>query len=196
MSIYSSPIEVFNAALIRCGEDTITANDEGLDANLFRGAYEPFVRSQLRKHRWSFATKTELLVYQGTSGNKPAYVYQPTSEVMLVHKCTIESVNWTEYELRGGKLLTDVKSDDIHLHYTFRAPEPDWFDDFAEGIVQHMQSLIYAALGESQRSKELRDEASVTLLDALGRDANSQQKERRTGRMPLVDAWRGVGRRA
>lgn len=194
MSIYSAPIEVFNAALIRCGEATIAANDEGQEANLFRGAYEPFVRAQLRVHKWSFATKTETLVYQGTTGDTPAYAYQPTAEVLLAHKCTIESVPWTEYEIRAGKILADIKTDDIVLHYTFRATEPEWNDDFAEGIVLHMQGLVYGALGDAQEARRMKDEARFLLLDALGRDLQSHKKEPRVGRHRLVDAWRGVGR--
>lgn len=197
MSTYSDPIEVFNAALIRCGETPINANDTSAEAMLFRSAYEPFVRAHLRKHKWSFAQKAELLPYQGTSGNSPRYVYQPSADVILVHRCTVEGIRWPSFELRANKLLTDLQTNDLVVHYTFRAHESAWADDFADGIVQHMQGLIYAGpLGDTVQGSNTMREAASALLDALGRDRNSQAAPPREGRAPLVEAWRGYGRRA
>lgn len=195
MSQFTAPIEVFNAALVRAGENTIAENDTSLEANLFRGSYESFVRGQLRRHKWSFATKAEKLPFQGESGNSPLYVYQPSAEVILAHKCTIEQIRWTDYELRGGKLLTSIKSEDLVLHYTFRAHESEWADDFAEGVVCYLEGLIVNAIGDQNSGRQKMIDASNMLLDALGRDRNSQQAPDRRGDEPLIDAWRGIGRR-
>lgn len=195
MSQYTAPIEVFNAALVRAGEDAITENDTSLEANLFRGSYESFVRAQLRRHRWSFATKAELLPFQGESGNSPLYVYQPSADVLLVDKCTIGDVRWTDYELRSGKLLASIKSDELVLHYRYRAHESEWADDFAEGVVCYLEGMIVNAIGDQNSGREKMRDAMQMLLDALGRDRNSQQAPERRGQEPLIDAWRGLGRR-
>lgn len=197
MSQYVTPIEVFNAALVRLGEDPITGTSPGMFGNLFRGAYEGYVRSLLRKFRWSFATMTEVAVYQGASGNTPLYVYVLTNKVMMIHTCTIETVPWTEYELRAGKLLTSIRSDDIHVYYTFRATEADWADDFAEGVVTAMEGLILRGPQEDPvTARERLEIADKLILDALGRDANSQSKPQRSGDHPLVRAHLGLGRHA
>ena len=197
MAKFVNDIEVFNAALIRVGEEPILENDTSAEATLYRGVYDNLVMDLLTRHKWSFARKVHRLEKQGLSGNTPKYVYILPNDFLIAHMLTCESEIIQNYELRSGKLLCDLDSEILDLHYSYDAPPRDWFADFTEATVMKLMAVIKRALhDDTVEAERLSRQAEDAFLDALARDRQSQGKPPHSPIAPLVDRWRGVGRRA
>lgn len=197
MVSYNTPIEVWNAALIRCGESSVTENDDSAYSELFRAAYEGVVNDYMTRQRLLFAKKTHTLVLQGETGNFPKYAYPLPSDYLLAHKVTKgETDQRVEYEVRSGKVLASVSATDLLLHYTFRAKENAWPGDFSEAVLIKMRSIIKAFDEDDVESERLDRRAEGLMLDSIARHRLAQTAPPHTPSPRLVNAWRGGRRHA
>jgi len=192
LSKYSDHIEVFNAALLRCGENIIQAHDNSASAEIFRGAYPGMVRSYLRRHNWSFQTRVKRLVKKGMTGDHPRYAYIRPADMIILHSLNICGVAILNYKIRSDTIVTDYDSDEINCEYGFEAKVGDWAEDFAEAVVMHCEGLIKSGLHEDHAIANAKHEkADELILDALARDANSHGRPQHTPINTLAQAWRG-----
>lgn len=198
MEKFVNHIEVFNAALIRVGETPLgSANDTSAEANIYRGVYRGVIHDLLDRHSWSFARKVHRLVKQGTSGNTPLYVYTLPADLIEIHKLTCEQAIVQNYEVRSNKLLCNLDSALLDLHYSY-LPEPrNWKADFTEAVVVKLTAVIKRSLHDDEvEASRLERSADDKFLDALARDRNAQGKPQQSPRSPLIERWRGGGARA
>ena len=190
---YANGIQVFNAALLRLGEEETQTNAGTPEARLFRATFDRMAETQLAKHAAGFARRTAPLFKQGETGDTPKYAYGLPADYKLAHKATVNA-SPIHYEIRGGKLLTDVDSDAIRLHYTWAAPVNQWSPAFAEAMVVRMEALILSLYERSVDSRERHKKADEMFLDAQAIDRNQMSDPDHTPAPKLVRAWRGGGR--
>ncbi len=195
MAKFVTDIEVYNAALLRVGESPVAQNDTSAEAAIYRGVHDSLVMDLLTRHKWSFARKVHRLIKQGESGNTPKYVYVLPNDFLLAHRLTLCNRIIQDYEIRSGKLLADVDSAELDLHYTFKAAVRDWSADFTEGVVLKEMAVIKRALhDDTYEADKLDKKAEDHFLDALARDRTSQGQGRAEPNSALIDRWRGAGR--
>jgi len=198
MSTYAAPIEVFRAAMPLVGANPPQSmTDQTAEAVMANAVYEGLVADALTRHAWSFATKSKALTYQGTSGDSPAYVYSLPSDVLTPRRLLYAGSPWKDYEMRGNKLLADVKdeSSNFRLVYNWRAPESAWPSDFSWAVVRLLAAQIARGLlDRANHGDNLEAQAEARLRVARVRDRRSYQGPERDVDAPLVRAWRGSSR--
>jgi hypothetical protein len=192
MSSFASPVEVFNAALVRSGADTITQNDGSREWTLFQTNYEPTVRSWMTKHRWAFALQEVTLVRSEDRGaGHYRYGYQIPADCLTPHEAWSDKCK-VDYKIVGTQIRADLDLGDIVLTYTARKTEGYWPADFSEGIIYLMKSVIHSGLYEDSAGAREAMDMAVTLMDrAMIREKNAQARLPNSRDPVLVRAWRG-----
>lgn len=189
---YSDNIELFNAALVGVGEEPISLNDGSAFSDLYNARFEPTVLAQLKRHKVGFAKKTATLVKQGTTGDTPKYAYQQPPDMVSPIKVTLSETRVLEYQQRGGKIVTDIDSAELVLHYVWNVPISLWPPDFAEAMLHRLQQLIYAFLERAVESREMRLDADRLFDIARVTDRNAESGQRRNERSPIIEAHLGA----
>ena len=193
MSIYSAPVEVVNAALSRMGVRPIQGLDEAAKpAIVANDIYEGVVRDLLARHSWSFARKEVDLVYQGTTTGRYSSAFNLPADLLSIITVTDGGI-LVDYAVVGTKILANTASG-LRIAYQQRAPEGEWADDFAEGVVMMLRSHFYRALREDEASGERMERgAEFKLMRAMVRDKRQAPPvpEQRINGGRLVAAWRG-----
>jgi len=192
MTTFASQVEVYRAAMPLVGAQPPTSiNDQSDEAVTAKAGYEMIVRDALTSHGWSFATKRATLTLQGETGDSPAYAFQIPPDVLTPRAVLLNKVRFTDYEIRGGKLLADV-DDGIMLLYNFRADESDWPGDFAKVIVWRLAAyLARGLLDRPADADRLEQSAARQVVIARARDRNAHRGPEITPDPKLVSAWRG-----
>lgn len=203
MSAYAAPIEVCQAALHRCGEESIVDMDEASPASVVaQSNYEGIVRAQLDRHGWLFATETVNLIYLGpaTAGNF-VYAWLVPAEVINIRwvECNGRRLRANDYIIRGAQILTRLAFTDagsvLQVVGTIRAQEGVWADDFAEAMVVRMQGLFLESLADKWQDGAVKmKQAELLFRQAIVRDkrqqpATSQEYNR------LAEVYRNIGGR-
>ena len=167
--------------------------DQTDEAVLANAVYEGLVGDSLTRHAWSFATKSKALSYQGTTGDTPAYAYSLPSDVLTPRYMLYGTTRWTDYQLRGNKILADLKDEagQFKLVYNWRAPENSWPADFSEGIVLLLASRLAHGMEMPTRAQNLKAESDQKLRQARVRDSRSHRGPERNPDPVLIRAWRG-----
>ena len=196
MTTYSVDIQVFNAALTRCGEGAVQENDDTQESELFRSAYRGIVNDALNQsHSWTFANRVAKLVFLGEVDSYPKYKYQKPSDMLVARTMQINGRAYQDYQIRENAIFTDVRSEDIYFEYTRAAPPSDWPADFAEGVVHLIISAIHQGLYlDTEEARIWMQSGNQKIADARARDRHKQRDAKRTPNPVLVNAWRG-GRR-
>ncbi len=201
MSAFATPIEVVQAALHRCGEESIASLSEGTPAALVATSnYEGIVRSMLTMHAWTFATKTVNLTLQGaaTSGDFDFAWIWP-ADVLNVRAVLVSGrrLRMREYCIEGKTVLTQDQyiGSTVQVVATVRAPESQWPDDFAEGVVTRLQGLFIESLADKWQDGRIKIKDSKDIIrQAITRDKRQQPATTQEFNA-LGDTWRLRGRR-
>lgn len=191
---YSAPIDIFRAAMPRIGGQIPSSLDTGTaEADVFNATYEGVVEDFLTKHSWSFATRRATLTYEGETGDYPQYAYALPADLLTIRKAMLGGLDWDDYELRGGKLLCNLKdTTEIDVLYTWRVTEPDWPADFAKIVVFEMTSILALGILDSRTKAQFwADKAQAQFTKASVRDRRSGGKLAYKPDSSLVRAWNG-----
>jgi len=194
MTIFAAPVEIFRAAMPMLGlEPPASIDDQTDEAVIAKAGYEGIVAEALMMHGWSFATKSSALTQDAETNDEPAYSYPLPSDILLPRFIQLDTYQFEDYVVRGGKMICNVENDDgFKIFYTYRAGEQDWPADFAWGIVNKLAAYLARGI--------LNDDQKGNLYDAIGNQKLTQAKarDRNRGRTPLRDpdpvlvrAWRG-----
>lgn len=194
MTLYAAPIEIFRAAMPMLGlapPDSI--DDQSDEAVIARAGYEGIVGEALMMHGWSFATKSVALTQDAETGDEPAYSYPLPSDILLPRFIQLDTYQFEDYVIRGGKMICNVENDDgFKIFYTHRAGEYDWPADFAQGIIYKLAAYLARGI--------LNDDSKGNLYEMMGDRSlrRAKARDRNTGRTPNIDpdpvlvrAWRG-----
>ena len=202
MSAYAAPIEVVQAALHRCGEETISSLDDGSAAALIaQSNYEGIVRAQLTRHAWLFASETVNLTLVGavTYGDY-VWAWSWPTEVLNVRWVMINGrrLRMRDYIIQGQQVLTQDGFTDTNSQpqavATFRAKEGQWPDDFAEAVVVRLQGLFLESLCDKVADARMKiKDAEALMQAAIVRDKRQQPATSQEFNI-LAEAYRRQGR--
>lgn len=200
MSAYAAPIEVVQAALHRCGEESIVSLTDGTPAALVAASnYEGIVRAAMDRHAWSFATETVNLALVGpiTAGD---YVWSWSWPAEVINIRWVMSAGRRlrnrEYVIQGRNVLTTsaFATATPQAVATMRAAEGNWPDDFAEAVVTRLQALFLESLADKWQDGRLKEkDAEAKFQRAIVRDKRQQPATTQEFNR-LAEVWRSAGR--
>lgn len=121
-----SQIDLCNNALLRVGAATIMSlQDNSPEARACNLAYNGNRRDELRKHRWNFAIKRQVLAPDATA---PAFDYlyaftMPSDCLRVLRPATVD----LDWQVEGRKILTNDNAT-LYLRYIADIEDPQQWD--------------------------------------------------------------------
>lgn len=160
-----------------------------------RAYYEIMVGKNLNRHAWSWATKSGALTYAGETGEIPPYAYTMPADVLTPRRIEIQGVLFRDWQLREGKVLTNLyDSDQLILIYNWRTPEANWDVHFVDAIIHELAGyLAMGLLDRPDQGMALKDRAEALIRRAIRIDKRSSPAVNADPDPILVQAWRGAG---
>lgn len=171
-----SDVDIANRALVKIGEQRITSFDDDNKASRAVKALYPTVRdSELRKHRWNFATKRAQLAALATA---PAfgfdYAYQLPSDCLRVDfvgdfypgvdLSDYRNADSSEWRVEARTILTNLSAP-LNLRYGARITDPTQFDAmFVEALAAKLAIELADVLTQTGTRKE---QAKADYQDAM-----------------------------
>lgn len=182
-----------NAALTRCGLETIASFDDVNDrAKVANANYEVKVLAALDAHRWHFATKTEILSQLEDDAPDPwLYAYQLPTDAKTIRSVKQAGIN-IDYELMGSKILTLVNNDlsEVVAHFGWRPPEAQWPPWWTEALIQRLEA-VFLRFKEQHAEAKARDEAAEAAFQTARRLDSQNQPPADPYTYPILAARRG-----
>lgn len=174
-------LTVINSALTRIGENPLTSlTSSSVAAKIANENYEVMVEAHLSVYPWKRASKIEQLsrLDAEEEGDPPepwTAAYQLPADLTDIRTVKVAGQP-IPYEVHGDTILCDAaESDEVILHYVWRAAEADWPPWFREGMTRELEAVFLRGIGERYREAELRAEAAKNWwLTAKNRDSQSQ----------------------
>lgn len=195
----SSSLEVFQAAMPMIGARVPTSmDDQSAAAKAARAYYEILVGECLSRHSWSWATRSQALVYAGETGETPLYKYTMPAEVVTPRRIEIGGVRFTDWELKAEKgerptvrtSLYDSKS--LILIFNYRAPEAVWPPGFVSAVTHMLAGYLATGLLDRANQGEMLTNMGERMLRREMRKDRNSFPGRNTDPDPiLVRAWNG-----
>jgi hypothetical protein len=177
----ATDLSIINAALTRIGENPITSLEgSSVAAKIANENYELLVEAHLSVYPWKRASKIEQLsrLDPDDEGEPPepwTAAYQLPSDLTEIRTVKVAGMP-IPYEVHGDTILCDAaESDEVILHYVWRAAEADWPAWFREGMIRVMEGIFLRGIGERHREAQVRDAAADDWWRvAKNRDSQSQ----------------------
>jgi hypothetical protein len=194
----ATDLTVINAALTRIGETPISSlTGSSTAAKIANENYEQLVEAHLSVYPWKRASKIEQLARLDPDvvGDPPepwTAAYQLPTDLTDIRTVKVSGFP-IQYEVHGDKILCDAAdTDEVILHYVWRADEADWPPWFREGITRTLEGIFLRGIGERYREAQARDQAAVDWWRiAKNRDSQSQSARSPVG-SPTLRARGGV----
>lgn len=177
----ATDLSIINAALTRTGENPITSlTSSSVAAKIANENYEILVEAHLSVYPWKRASKVAQMARLDPDevGEPPdpwTAAYQLPTDLTDIRTVKVDG-RVIPYEVHGDTILCDATaSDEVILHYIWRALEADWPPWFREGMTRVMEGVFLRGIGERYREAEARDGAAADWWRiAKNRDAQSQ----------------------
>lgn len=193
----ATDLSLINAALTRIGEPPITSlTSSATGAKIANENYDVLVEGELSNYPWKRASKIEQLdrLDADTEGDPPepwTAAYQLPEDLVEIRTVKVGGQP-IPYEVHGDSILCDAsESDEVILHYIWRAAEVDWPPWFRLGIVYRLEALFLRGIGERYKEAAERDNsAEEQFAKARNRDSQSQPS-RDPFTSPTLTARRG-----
>jgi hypothetical protein len=194
----ATDLSAINAALTRIGEAPLTSlSGSSVAAKITNENYERTVEAHLSVYPWKRASKIEQLArldpdVEGEPPEPWTAAYQLPEDLTDIRVVKVGG-RPIDYEVHGDTILCDAgESDEVILHYVWRAAEADWPPWFFEGIVRTMEGIYLRGIGERYREASVRDDAAADWWrTAKNRDSQSQTA-RAPVRSGMLEARRGT----
>lgn len=147
----SSEVGICNSALIKIGEDTITALSEDTKAaRLCNQIYNATRDAVLRAHIWNFAIKRVELAVNTTA---PVFEYSnafdlPSDCLRVLNLEDSDTMTSIVFKVEGRQLVTNEST--AKIRYISRVEDPNQFDDlFKEALSARLAYELAYPLAES-----------------------------------------------
>lgn len=191
-------LTIINAALTRTGNPPITSlTGSSPGAQIAGQNYELVVEGELSNYPWKRASRIAQLdrVDDEEQGEPPepwTAAYQLPSDLVEIRTVKVAGQP-IPYEVHGDKVLCDAgESDEVILHYVWRADENDWPAWFRLGMIYRCEAMFLRGIGERHREAAEADErANEQFAKARNRDSQSQPARNPVGSTTLA-ARRGT----
>lgn len=185
----SSMTEIFNSALVKCGEEPIiSVTDESVRARLLNGCKDRIRRNLLRSHPWKFAQKQIQLT---PTVDVPVFDWQYVYN--LPHDCVrVLGLPSNSYDLEWNKVGDQVFSNHSPMNILYIRDILDttkYDDNFVEVLSWAYANEIIYTLTQTASTQERVARGYAEAL-ALARSFNAQE-----GSVPRVMAEDWLNRR-
>ncbi|WP_170759990.1 hypothetical protein [Ruegeria lacuscaerulensis] len=196
-----SKITLFNAALLRTGNDPAVEGDGSFIWQALEANYDEIVRAAFEEQEFTFGkARVELKSRaEGDFGYDDAFTLP--HDVIHVQEVYLNEISaarlgesW-ELDTSKGTLLIDADKRTVEIEYIKVGLEHTWSGKFARAIQRSLEAVIKDVLEEMEESQALENEASYQLMKAGVKSSKNRsgEKFRRGGR--LVRAHHGYPRR-
>ncbi|MBB5040591.1 hypothetical protein [Prosthecobacter dejongeii] len=193
-----TPVDICNGALLRLGEARIMAlGDANTPARKCAVLFAPTRDQVLRAHRWNFARARAVL---SALAQAPAFGWArqfslPTDCLRVLSLNGDTEEEGAEYEIEGGKLLTDELAAEVR--YVARIEDTEKFDPlFCEALTVLLASKLAVALtGSAGKAQELRTEYERLTRPLAVRVDAGETKPRKSYMDGVIHASRTLGAR-
>ena len=159
-----SIVDIVNRALDKLGQNPVVnlVTDGTTSANLANRTW-PIVRDQmLREHPWNFAIKRTNLAPLSDAPDW-GYNYQHELPSDFLRLVEIRDVDTDEYQLEGGKILTDESI--LYIRYVAIIEDPNEYDSaFIDALASRLAFEMCERLTQSNTKKELFWEEHLGML--------------------------------
>lgn len=196
-----SKLTLFNAALLRTGNNEVVEGDGSLLWQALEANYDEIVRDAFEDGEYTFGKKRVTLTSRGAGdfGYEDSFVY-PEEVIHIVdvflneHRAADLSEPW-EIDAENRKLLIDARQRTVEIEMIRVGMESSWSSKFARGVQRRLEAVIKSVEEEEGEADMLDAKADVQFLRAGVKSAKnrSERKVRRGGR--LIRAHYGYGRR-
>lgn len=154
-----SKVSIFNNALRLLGEPEVVAvTSDTKYAKRLSNAWDDEVRSWFEDKDWIFARSVEQLTRVTPTIAGWTYTFNlPATNwrVLKVSRDTVPHMPGIDYELRGGKVLTD--SETTYLHFIDNVIVEQigsWPQKFADALAARLAEAVYPATDESNSTRD------------------------------------------
>lgn len=177
----TTDLSIINAALTRTGEEPITSlSGTSVSQKVASQNYDLTVEAHLSVYPWKRASKIKQLsrLDEDEHGEPPepwTAAYQLPADLTEIRTVKIAGLR-IAYEVHGDTVLCDAAdSDEVILHYVWRAEESSWPPWFREGMIRRMEAIFLRGIGERYVEAKERDKAADDWFEkAEHRDSQSQ----------------------
>ena len=198
MSNIRSKITLYNAALLRTGNNAVVEGDGSFIWQALEANYSEIVRAAFEDQEFTFGKARETLTSraEGRFGYDDAYTMP--SEVIHVIDVFLDEVSaarlgesW-EIDSSTNEVMIDAGTRTVEVEFIRVGLEHTWSAQFAKGIQRRLEAVIKDAIDETSEAEALDMDADYKFLKAGVKSSKNRSKERvrRGGR--LVRAHRGV----
>ncbi|MBP2290720.1 hypothetical protein [Azospirillum rugosum] len=183
-NIPASDLDLCNAALTRCGTQTIASFDDGTTEGVILAQnYEQVVSDCLSESRWKFARSVRAL--NRLSGAAPApwtAVYQCPADALEVEGVTVSGAP-IEHERAADKLLCNADPDaEVIATILSRPDTAAWPPQFREFVILRLCAVLLPALGD----KFQEGAQAARMADIKGRRASLRSAQGATPTNPFT----------
>lgn len=184
----TSDVAICNMALQKLGAARITSlSEDSPNARECNACYAAMRDLELRKHRWSFATRREALAADASApAFGPAYSYTlPSDFLRLLEPDPAENYNTLDWRIEGRKIVTDAAAP-LNVRLIYRVEDPNEFDAaFAEALACRIALQTCEKITQSNTKMEaIRMQYKDAITEA--RRANAIET---ISAEPPVDTW-------
>lgn len=150
----ASVIDVCNRALDKLGQSPITSLTDGNKAANLCDRTWPVVRDRLlRSYAWNFAIGRAITA-PDTESPAWGFDYQHSLPSDCLKFIEVLDHSTTEYEIEGGKILTD--SDTLRIRYVRKITDPNEFDAMFLSLASALMAVeMCESLTQSNTKKNL-----------------------------------------
>lgn len=166
-------LQLCSQALVMIGATPITSFADGTaEALVAQQLYEGVAQDLLARHPWRFASRQRALtqVTPAPDGLMPddrwTAFYEVPVDCLAIEHVTING-RPGEFDRQMGLLLTRAQAtDELVLHYTYRAPEAHWPPYFDAPMRLQLASVFALAIANREGVAERMEQAAIRALAA------------------------------
>lgn len=171
----ASEVGICNSALVKLGEPTITALDQGgKAASTCNALYDKLRDELLRRHQWNFAVARVKLARLSEA---PAFGFDHQFELPADHLRTVAvfdndaGIGAVRYRIEGGAILSDAE--DIYLHHIRQVTDPNRMTaDFREALSAMLAMEMAIPIADSRTlQQQMAELFRLKLTIAMSTDA-------------------------
>lgn len=150
----ASVVDICNRALDKLGQSPITSLSDGNKAANLCDRTWPIVRDRLlRSYAWNFAVKRQITA-PDTETPAWGFNYQHSLPSDCLKFIEILDHRTDEYEIEGGKILTD--SDTLRIRYIRQVTDPNQYDTLFISLASTLMAFeMCESLTQSNTKKQL-----------------------------------------
>lgn len=181
-----SQTSIFNAALLRTGNDPATEGEGSALWMVLEANYDEIVRACLEEGDGAFEFGRARVALTSRSAGAFGYTDAfslPSDAIHVIevfldgHACADLLQDW-DIDGESAKLVIDAGTRKVEMSYVRRGLEHTWSSTFATAVQRKLEAAIKDALEESGEAAAKEEEAAMQLAKAAAKGSKSRNARR------------------